>query len=154
MADVVVVAALDRTELGDPDLNIHASPYEVFAVGIGGRVWKHRSVDNDWIHGELRTASTLQNYEAVVGIRTKSTTIANVAAAIAVLVEGFSQRSYELTGSLDGVAFSFVDCWPADMTEVKLLRQDEGVDQFQLMAKQYHHRFIFRCDPAASVWPF
>lgn len=95
-------------------------------------------------------SSPFAEAERIVKIRAHSATIAGLWTNLATLRAAFSQESFSIAGTIDGSAFSWVDCSPADIEY-----GDGGTWQkYHLMSKYQEVTFIIPSSPIPGSGPF
>lgn len=147
---------ITRIELALSALNVNdGSNYELFAIGLGPRAWTHRTADEDWVDGEDRVHSKLQEAQRSLGIRVKGSSMANLGANMVTLVAAVSQTTYTTGGTIDGYAIEWRDCGPADLRNVpRLYSEGESLDPAGLIHKQQDLMFVIPADPADYAGPW
>jgi hypothetical protein len=123
--------------------------YILRAWSPGPRQWQHKIAESDWTHGQGRHSSKLAEAERMLTFRVKGSTVTNIDTAVQVLVVALSQRTYTVSGTIGGKAFSWADCGPADMETVNVF-EAEGVSPDDLLAGEMDLRFTFPSSPVTS----
>ncbi len=117
MADLTVVAAVTRTDLGlDPlDINDH-SKYVLTTTILGGSVaWQKNQVSSPYVDGDItitrRRPTVMEPFEVYVYGTNGSTLMSNTEA----LIDAFSQDSFSLSITINGATRQYA-CETADYT--------------------------------------
>ena len=109
MSDIATVT-IDRSGLSLADLVIGSegfSPYVIAAGGLGriGRTPRDATATaSPFIHGQLRTASVLEESSLPLTVRVTGTSAADLDAKVTALEDALNQFVYTVTVAVNGVA--------------------------------------------------
>ena len=116
--------------------------YSVVSVGPGGRTWRRRTVEGEYVHGRVLVNATLDTRTMPLVVQVEGANWAQVRSRAQTMIDAVSQFAYTITTVLDGVSDTYV-CEPAD---VALAGGDEW-DKFRLMARQQVYVLTIPYDP-------
>lgn len=159
MGTLTNTCAVKRTSLSLGDLNLNdGTNFVIVGFAMGKRGWVHYSESGSDVHGEIHWASRLARADRGLIIRVLGSTMPAFAANGRLLVTAFSQQSYEVVGSIDGVNVDWTDCWPAELDPVARGPVDgSSLDKFQLMARRHDLLLSIPSGnpvPPPSTWPW
>lgn len=139
-----ITATVTRVELTLGPLSIEVDgTYRITTLAPGGRTWSRQTVASRYTHGETKIGSVLAHGSLRMGVRAYATSASGLEAAVANLVNAFSQGYYTLGVTIDGVVHSW-SCWEADIDLV-----NGAYDKFALGRHQQEYGFTIPRHPVA-----
>lgn len=111
--------------------------YEVVSVGPGGRSWRRHTVEGRYQHGRALIGSVMDTTTAVLVVRVYGATWAQVNTRTTAMIKAFSNRTYPLKVTINGVTHEWV-CEPADIALVggdswQKFHTMAGMQEYQIM---------------------
>lgn len=111
MADLTVSVQAAGLQLSQP------GTYEVVSIGPGGRSWRRHTVEGRYQHGRKLVGAVMETGAAILVVRVYGNSWASVNARATAMIEAFSNRSYTLKVTINGMTHEWL-CEPADISLV------------------------------------
>lgn len=120
--------------LGDLGLQDPTNGYEVISGGPGTVGWRLTTVQSQYVHGNTLVSAVKDVSIAPLKIRVKASSHGTLDSRLDTLLDAFSQFSYFLGWTIEGVTEKLWLCQPANYS---VSSDGAELSKFHLMAKQY-----------------
>lgn len=140
MADLNVTGSVSRS--GSSALQLNSGGLKIVSAGPGGKSWKRIFVDGRYQHGRALIGATLEQMTAPLVVRVYGDTWSHVSNRAQTLIDAFSQRTYTLTITIDGIQSRW-RCEPADINIVG----GDSWQKFHAMANMQEYQIMVPRDP-------
>lgn len=131
MADLDARVTIART---GGDLVIDAAPFELIAVGVGGRTWRRTTVEGKYQHGRALVGAVLDTQTLTIQVRCTGASWVAAMNRLQELTAAVSVFAVEVTVEIEGRTDTYV-CEPADITPAS----GDVIDKFRAMANMQEY---------------
>lgn len=123
-------------------LQLNSGGYEIVTAGPGGRSWRRTTVEGKYQHGRALVGAVLNHGSLPLVVRVHGDSWSQVSNRAQTLIAAFSQYSYTLTITINGVTSTW-RCEPADIT----IAGGDQWQKFHAMANQQEYQLVIPRDP-------
>ena len=130
----------------DPDtIVLDTAPYDLVAVGVGGRTWRRRTVEGPYMHGRRLLSAALNTEVLTIVVRISGATWPDAATNTEALFSALSQHTYPVTVTVEGETETY-QCEPADIANVA----GDTISKFHAMQSMQEYQVQIPIDPVTS----
>ncbi len=115
-------------------LVIDEAPFELVAVGVGGRAWRRTTVEGKYQHGRALVGAVLDTQSITVQVRCMGTTWVAAMNRVQELMAATAAMSYQVVVEIEGHTTTYT-CEPADVSP----SSGDVIDKFRAMSKMQEY---------------
>lgn len=115
MTDMTLSVVVTRAELSLSNLELQdpANGYSIYKIGPGAVSWRRETAKAMYAHGGTLVTAVKDLQVFPMGVRVRASSAATKETRLAVLLAAFSQFSYTVITTINGIDYTWV-CQPAD----------------------------------------